>query len=68
MSGELTFVDGPDGPTVVKRALPKLKVAADWFASPKRSAVEAAIIRPHGRPSTVMGIPTAEREPDSRMA
>jgi aminoglycoside phosphotransferase (APT) family kinase protein len=41
----LTFVDGPDGPTVIKRALPKLKVAADWFASPKRSAVEAACLR-----------------------
>jgi aminoglycoside phosphotransferase (APT) family kinase protein len=45
VSGELTFVDGPDGPTVVKRALPKLKVAADWFASPRRSAVEAACLR-----------------------
>jgi aminoglycoside phosphotransferase (APT) family kinase protein len=45
VSGELTFVDGPDGPVVVKRALPKLKVAADWFASPKRSAVEAACLR-----------------------
>jgi 5-methylthioribose kinase len=45
VSGELTFVDGPDGPTVIKRALPKLKVAADWFASPKRSAVEAACLR-----------------------
>ncbi len=44
VSGELTFVDGPDGPVVVKRALPKLKVAADWFASPKRSAVEAACL------------------------
>ena len=45
VSGELTFVDGPDGPTVIKRALPKLKVAADWFASPERSAVEAACLR-----------------------
>src|SRR6202171_4189331 len=45
VSGELTFVDGPDGPTVIKRALPKLKVAADWFASPKRSAGEAACLR-----------------------
>jgi 5-methylthioribose kinase len=41
VSGEVSFVDGPDGPIVVKRALPKLKVAADWFASPARSAVEA---------------------------
>jgi aminoglycoside phosphotransferase (APT) family kinase protein len=45
VSGELTFLDGPDGPIVVKRALPKLKVAADWFASPERSAVEAACLR-----------------------
>ncbi|HLZ30053.1 MAG TPA: aminoglycoside phosphotransferase family protein [Chloroflexota bacterium] len=45
VSGELTFIDGPDGPTVIKRALPKLKVAADWFASPERSAVEAACLR-----------------------
>jgi aminoglycoside phosphotransferase (APT) family kinase protein len=45
VSGELTFLDGPDGPFVVKRALPKLKVAADWFASPERSAVEAACLR-----------------------
>jgi tRNA A-37 threonylcarbamoyl transferase component Bud32 len=45
VSGELTFVDGPDGPIVIKRALPKLKVVADWYASPKRSAVEAACLR-----------------------
>jgi aminoglycoside phosphotransferase (APT) family kinase protein len=45
VSGELMFVDGLEGPIVVKRALPKLKVAADWFASPKRSAVEAACLR-----------------------
>lgn len=45
VSGELQFVDGPDGPMVIKRALPKLKVAADWFASPERSAVEAACLQ-----------------------
>jgi aminoglycoside phosphotransferase (APT) family kinase protein len=45
VSGDVSFVDGPDGPIVVKRALPKLKVAADWFASPERSAVEAACLR-----------------------
>src|SRR5207302_4815331 len=45
VSGDVAFVDGPDGPIVVKRALPKLKVAADWFASPERSAVEAACLR-----------------------
>lgn len=45
VSGDVSFVDSPDGPIVVKRALPKLKVAADWFASPERSAVEAACLR-----------------------
>jgi aminoglycoside phosphotransferase (APT) family kinase protein len=45
VSGEVSFVDTPDGPIVVKRALPKLKVAADWFASPERSAVEAACLQ-----------------------
>jgi aminoglycoside phosphotransferase (APT) family kinase protein len=45
VSGDVSFVDGPDGPIVVKRALPKLKVAADWFASPERSAVEAACLQ-----------------------
>jgi aminoglycoside phosphotransferase (APT) family kinase protein len=45
VSGEVSFVDGPDGPIVVKRALTKLKVAADWFASPERSAVEAACLQ-----------------------
>ena len=45
VSGDLSFVDGPDGPIVVKRALPKLKVAADWFASPERSAVEARCLQ-----------------------
>ncbi len=45
VSGDVTFVDGPNGPIVVKRALPKLKVAADWFASPERSAVEATCLQ-----------------------
>src|SRR5216684_6121944 len=45
VSGEVSFVDGPDGPIVVKRALSKLKVAADWFASPERSAVEATCLQ-----------------------
>ncbi len=45
VSGEVRFEDGPDGPIVVKHALAKLKVAADWFASPERNAVEAACLR-----------------------
>src|SRR5205809_5458812 len=45
VSGDVSFVDTPAGPIVVKRALPKLKVAADWFASPERSAVEASCLQ-----------------------
>jgi 5-methylthioribose kinase len=45
VSGEIRFEDGPDGPIVVKQALGKLKVAADWFASPTRNAVEAACLQ-----------------------
>lgn len=45
VSGEVRFLDGPDGPIVVKQALGKLKVAADWFASPERNAVEASCLR-----------------------
>lgn len=45
VSGELRFVDTPDGPIVVKTALGKLKVSADWFCSPERNSVEAACLR-----------------------
>jgi tRNA A-37 threonylcarbamoyl transferase component Bud32 len=45
VSGDVTFVDTPDGPIVVKRALGKLKVVADWYASPERNAVEADCLR-----------------------
>ena len=45
VSGEVRFVDSPDGPIVLKQALGKLKVAADWFCSPERNAVEAACLR-----------------------
>ena len=34
-----------DGPVVVKRALPKLRVAADWFAPVERAATEVAWLR-----------------------
>jgi 5-methylthioribose kinase len=45
VSGEVRFVETPDGPIVVKQALGKLKVSADWFCSPERNAVEAACLR-----------------------
>lgn len=45
VSAEVRFADSADGPIVIKRALPKLKVAADWFADPARSATEVACLR-----------------------
>lgn len=40
VSSDIRVVDGAHGPEVVKRALGKLKVAADWFSDPARSATE----------------------------
>lgn len=44
VASDVTIVHGPDGPVVVKRALGKLKVAADWRSDPARSAVEVAAL------------------------
>jgi 5-methylthioribose kinase len=41
VSGELEVVASADGEIVVKRALAKLRTAADWRSDPARSAVEA---------------------------
>jgi 5-methylthioribose kinase len=38
-------VDSPHGPVVVKRALPKLRTAADWRSDPSRSTTEARCLR-----------------------
>lgn len=45
VSCDVWRVDLPDGPVCVKRALPKLRVAADWRAPPERSQAEVAWLR-----------------------
>lgn len=40
VSSDIYRVDLPGGPICIKRALPKLRVAADWFAPTGRSAAE----------------------------
>jgi tRNA A-37 threonylcarbamoyl transferase component Bud32 len=44
VASDVRVIAGPSGPEVVKKALPKLKVAADWFSDPARSATEVAAI------------------------
>lgn len=45
VASDVRVIAGANGPEVVKKALPKLKVAADWFSDPARSATEVAAIR-----------------------
>lgn len=45
VSSDIRIVDSPDGRCVVKRALPKLRVAADWFSDPARSSIEVRALR-----------------------
>ncbi|WP_333605229.1 NAD(P)-dependent oxidoreductase [Novosphingobium sp.] len=45
VASDVRVVDSEDGPIVIKAALPKLKVAADWFSDPGRSLIEADAIR-----------------------
>jgi aminoglycoside phosphotransferase (APT) family kinase protein len=45
VSSEVFRLDLPDGPVCVKRALPKLRVAADWRAPVERSHSEAEWLR-----------------------
>jgi D-3-phosphoglycerate dehydrogenase len=44
VASDVRVIAGPNGPEVVKKALAKLKVAADWFSDPARSATEVAAI------------------------
>jgi D-3-phosphoglycerate dehydrogenase len=44
VASDIRIVEGRSGPEVIKRALPKLKVAADWFSDPARSSIEVAAI------------------------
>lgn len=48
VASDVRVIDTPDGPLVVKKALAKLKVAADWFSDPSRSMIEVAAIQAFG--------------------
>ena len=45
VSSDIWRIDLPDGPVCVKRALAKLKVAAEWRAPVERNRYEAAWMR-----------------------
>ncbi|MCW5623555.1 MAG: phosphotransferase, partial [Burkholderiales bacterium] len=45
VSSDIFRVDLPDGPVCIKRALPKLKVEADWRAPTDRNRYEVAWMR-----------------------
>jgi D-3-phosphoglycerate dehydrogenase len=45
VASDIQIVDGPDGPYVLKRALPRLRVAAEWLSDPARSLVEATALQ-----------------------
>ena len=45
VASDIRIVDGPAGRFVVKRALPRLKVSAEWLSDPSRSSVEAAALQ-----------------------
>lgn len=49
VASDVRVVETADGPIVIKKALAKLKVAADWFSNPARSMVEVAAIEAFGR-------------------
>ncbi|HUL05614.1 MAG TPA: phosphotransferase [Candidatus Acidoferrum sp.] len=49
VSSDIWRVDLPAGPICIKRALPKLKVAADWRAPVERNAYEVAWLETAGR-------------------
>lgn len=48
VASDVRVIDTPQGPLVVKKALAKLKVAADWFSDPARSMIEVAAIEAFG--------------------
>lgn len=45
VSSDIRVMSGPDGPVVVKRALDRLKVAAEWHSDPARAAIEVRALR-----------------------
>lgn len=48
VASDIRVVETAGGPLVVKRALAKLRVEADWFSDPDRSLVEVAAIEAFG--------------------
>ena len=48
VASDVRVIETADGPLVVKKALAKLKVAADWFSDPSRSVIEVAAIEAFG--------------------
>lgn len=48
VASDVRVIETADGPLVVKKALAKLKVAADWFSDPSRSMIEVAAIEAFG--------------------
>ena len=49
VSSDIRLVQGPDGPIVVKTALGRLKVAAEWLSDPARSMTEVAALQAAAR-------------------
>ena len=45
VASDIQVVDEPDGLYVLKRALPRLRVAAEWLSDPARSLVEASALK-----------------------
>ena len=45
VASDIRIVEAPGGPIVVKQALAKLKVTADWRSDPSRSSVEVAALK-----------------------
>ncbi|WP_375788616.1 NAD(P)-dependent oxidoreductase [Bradyrhizobium sp. Pha-3] len=58
VASELRAAEAPEGSVVIKRALGKLRVAAEWFSDPARSLVEAAALKAIGE---LIGAPHVPR-------
>lgn len=67
VSSLIVRADTARGPVCVKRALPKLKVAADWFAPVRRNRAEVAWMREAARsaPGAVPAVLAEDREADA---
>ena len=61
VSSDIWQVDLPTGPICVKRALPKLRVAADWQAPVERNLYEARWMRAAGRAVSALEGPASGR-------